>query len=53
MSEQLPPTCRGSGDGMRAKGTKGNTGNPNGDCSGINWQLARDRPGRLGWRRGL
>jgi len=19
---------------------------------GINWQLARDRPGRLGWRRG-
>ena len=22
MSEQLPPTCRGSGDGMQAKGTK-------------------------------
>jgi hypothetical protein len=20
---------------------------------GINWQLARDRPGRVGWRRGL
>jgi hypothetical protein len=19
---------------------------------GINWQLARDRPGRMGWRRG-
>jgi hypothetical protein len=19
----------------------------------INWQLARDRPGRMGWRRGL
>ena len=32
MSEQLPPTCRGSGDGMQAKGTKGNTGSPSGDC---------------------
>ena len=26
-------TCRGSGDGMQAKGTKGNTGSPSGDCN--------------------
>ena len=44
MSEQLPPTCRGSGDGMQAKGTEGNTGSPNGDCGWINWQLARAGP---------
>jgi hypothetical protein len=30
---------------MQAKATKGNTGSPNGDCSWINWLLARDRPG--------
>jgi len=53
VSEQLPPACRGSGDGMQAKGTEGNTGSPDGDCGWINWRLARDRPGRLGWRRGL
>jgi len=38
---------------VEAKGTEGDTGSPNGDCSWINWQLARDRSGRLGWRRGL
>ncbi len=36
---------------MQAKGTEGNTGSPNGDCSWINWLLARDRPGRLGGER--
>ena len=33
--------------------TRRNTGSPSGDSQvGINWQLARARPGRLGWRRG-
>jgi hypothetical protein len=45
-------TCRGNGDGMQAKGTMRNTGSPSGDRVWINWQLARDRLGRLGWRKG-
>ena len=33
--------------------TRRNTGSPSGDPQyGINWQLARARPGRLGWRGG-
>jgi hypothetical protein len=46
-------TCRGIGDGMQAKGIRSNTGNPSGGrVSVTNWQLARVRPGRMGWRRG-
>ena len=51
-ANQSHPSCRGNGDGMQAEETRRNTGNPSGDRGSINWQLARDRPGRLGWRRG-
>ena len=30
-SERVPRSCRGSGDGMQATGTRRNTGNPSGD----------------------
>ncbi len=45
MSEQLPPTCRGSGDGMQAKGTEGNTGSPSGDLR-LDQLAARERQAR-------
>jgi len=51
-SEQVHRARRGSGDGMQATGTRGNTGNPSGDRSWINRRLVRVRLGRLGWRRG-
>src|SRR5262249_1693222 len=52
-SEQSRRSCRGIGDGMQTQGTRRNTGSPSGDRRGaVNWQLARARPGRLGWRRG-
>jgi hypothetical protein len=35
-------TCRGSGDGMQAKGIRRNTGSPNGDCS-LDQLAARER----------
>jgi len=43
-------SCRGIGDGMQAKGTI--TREVPAVIAVINWQLARHRPGRLGWRRG-
>src|SRR5215475_4075909 len=49
-SEQSCRSCRGIGDGMQTQGTRRNTGSPSGDRRGaVNWQLARTRPGRLGW----
>jgi len=51
-SERVHRSCRGSGDGMHATGTRRNTGNPSGDRKWINRQLVRGRLGRLGWRRG-
>ncbi|PYU85485.1 MAG: hypothetical protein DMG50_01040 [Acidobacteria bacterium] len=35
-------TCRGSGDGMQAKGTMRNTGSPSGD-RGVDQLAARER----------
>ena len=52
MSEQVHRSCRGISDGMQATWSRGNTGNPNGDPQVVNQQLVRDRPGRMGWRRG-
>src|SRR5215469_8742371 len=51
-SERVPRSCRGSGDGMQATGTRRNTGNPSGDRKWNNRRLVRGRLGRLGWRRG-
>jgi hypothetical protein len=45
-------SCRGMSDGMQAKWSIRNTGSPAVIAVWINWQLASDRPGRLGWRRG-
>jgi hypothetical protein len=50
--ESLDGTCRGNGDGMQAEETRRNTGNPAVVALGINWQVVRDGPGGLGWRRG-
>jgi len=51
-ANEFQQTCRGNSDGNHAKLTSSNTGNPSGDRRRINWQLARDRSGRMGWRRG-
>jgi hypothetical protein len=39
-------TCRGSGDGMQAKGIRRNTGSPSGDC-GRDQLAARERKAGL------
>ena len=51
-ANEFHQTCRGNGDGKQAKLTSSNTGSPSGDRSRINGPLARDRSGRMGWRRG-
>ena len=44
---------RGNGDGMSAEEIRRNTGSPSGERRvTANRTPARDRPGRLGWRRG-
>ena len=45
-------TCRGIGDGMQAKGPEATREAPAVVAEATNWQLARARPGRMGWRRG-
>ena len=37
---------------MACRHRRPDAGSPSGDRGWINWQLARDRPDRVGWRRG-
>ena len=47
-ANKFPPTCRGIGDGMQARGTTRNTGSPSGD-RGMDQLATRERQaGRLG-----
>lgn len=46
-------TCRGSGDGMQAKGTIRNTGSPSGELTGMaEWLVVPRKPGNSGGGRG-
>jgi len=47
-ANKFHPTCRGIGDGMYAMGTSATREVPAVIAVWINWQLARDRPGRVG-----
>jgi hypothetical protein len=46
--------CRGSGDSMQTKVDRTQHGKPHAVIAvAINWQPARVRPGRMGWREAL